>query len=160
MSFIGFGSFEPRARAARTGRNPKTGEALHALSTRSLRSLLDGETVLLVRGEPMPVLVDEGGFHVRHVERAVAKKWRLQDASIFPLRLKECDSKDFFESPKALARALETDWEFMLSEGRLRKLITPEGDDWRAEYDVVKDALRDEYALLARAFDSSLFGYL
>ena len=28
VSFIGFGSFEPRARAARTGRNPKTGEAL------------------------------------------------------------------------------------------------------------------------------------
>ena len=27
-SFIGFGSFEPRARKARTGRNPKTGEAL------------------------------------------------------------------------------------------------------------------------------------
>ena len=30
-----------------------TGEALHALSTRSLRSLLDGERLLLVRGEPM-----------------------------------------------------------------------------------------------------------
>ena len=34
----------------------KTGEALHALSSRTLRSLLDGETVLLVRGERMPVL--------------------------------------------------------------------------------------------------------
>lgn len=28
VTFLGFGSFEPRARAARTGRNPKTGEAL------------------------------------------------------------------------------------------------------------------------------------
>jgi DNA-binding protein HU-beta len=28
VTFLGFGSFEPRARAARVGRNPKTGEAL------------------------------------------------------------------------------------------------------------------------------------
>mmetsp|Transcript_18297 Transcript_18297/g.26608 ORF Transcript_18297/g.26608 Transcript_18297/m.26608 type:complete len:142 (-) Transcript_18297:219-644(-) len=28
ITFVGFGTFEPRARKARTGRNPKTGEAL------------------------------------------------------------------------------------------------------------------------------------
>lgn len=28
VTFLGFGSFEPRARAARAGRNPKTGEPL------------------------------------------------------------------------------------------------------------------------------------
>ena len=28
VTFVGFGSFEPRARAARAGRNPKTGEPL------------------------------------------------------------------------------------------------------------------------------------
>ena len=34
IALIGFGSFEVRKRAARTGRNPKTGEALKIKATR------------------------------------------------------------------------------------------------------------------------------
>lgn len=34
LSLIGFGTFEVRSRAARTGRNPKTGEALKIKATK------------------------------------------------------------------------------------------------------------------------------
>ena len=34
LSLVGFGSFEVRQRAARTGRNPKTGEALKIKASR------------------------------------------------------------------------------------------------------------------------------
>eukprot|EP00617_Octactis_speculum_P018114 CAMPEP_0185765474 /NCGR_PEP_ID=MMETSP1174-20130828/29944_1 /TAXON_ID=35687 /ORGANISM="Dictyocha speculum, Strain CCMP1381" /LENGTH=102 /DNA_ID=CAMNT_0028448631 /DNA_START=149 /DNA_END=457 /DNA_ORIENTATION=+ len=35
-SFVGFGSFEPRDRAARAGRNPKTGEVLQIAATKTV----------------------------------------------------------------------------------------------------------------------------
>ena len=34
VTFVGFGSFEPRDRQAREGRNPKTGEAMTISATR------------------------------------------------------------------------------------------------------------------------------
>lgn len=34
VTFVGFGSFEPRERQAREGRNPKTGEAMTISATR------------------------------------------------------------------------------------------------------------------------------
>ena len=34
VTFVGFGSFEPRERQARSGRNPKTGEAMTISATR------------------------------------------------------------------------------------------------------------------------------
>ena len=34
VTLVGFGSFEPRERQAREGRNPKTGEAMHIPATR------------------------------------------------------------------------------------------------------------------------------
>ncbi len=34
VTFVGFGSFEPRERQARSGRNPKTGEAMTISDTR------------------------------------------------------------------------------------------------------------------------------
>lgn len=34
LTFVGFGSFEPRDRQAREGRNPKTGEAMTISATR------------------------------------------------------------------------------------------------------------------------------
>ncbi len=34
VTFVGFGSFEPRERQAREGRNPKTGEAMAIPATR------------------------------------------------------------------------------------------------------------------------------
>eukprot|EP00614_Pseudopedinella_elastica_P013894 CAMPEP_0172586554 /NCGR_PEP_ID=MMETSP1068-20121228/5918_1 /TAXON_ID=35684 /ORGANISM="Pseudopedinella elastica, Strain CCMP716" /LENGTH=99 /DNA_ID=CAMNT_0013381405 /DNA_START=160 /DNA_END=459 /DNA_ORIENTATION=+ len=35
VTFLGFGSFEPRDRKARTGRNPKTGEPLQIAASRA-----------------------------------------------------------------------------------------------------------------------------
>jgi len=35
VQFIGFGTFEPRERKARTGRNPKTGEEIQIKASRA-----------------------------------------------------------------------------------------------------------------------------
>ena len=110
--------------------------------------------------EMEPEILSETEEEVEVVAEVVVEKepWDITK-SLFGDRRQLSDSRDFYNTPKVIKRALEADFNRMLSEPRIAKLIAKEdsgvksGESVETELKEIKEALEPLYETMMDAFE-------
>ena len=128
----------------------------HAIPLCALMGVFGG-----IPGAPMDLIARQEKEVIQKEEEVIieVKKWTLPE-SIFGPRARESDSRDYYDTDKVNARALDVDWARLLKEERFHKFVQKNdedvkkgGEDATSEIGEMKAAFQKRYAMLLRMYD-------